>query len=194
MKKIELNSNLLPLIDVGMYGTALDFSEVFSSDIEEGYVNESNEDTLYENYRKYLAETAQEFIDEYFLPTFKKYGVEKIVVTGLWSPTSYNYTNDELNFEIYVSDDWAKWVEPIFRRVYNDGRVQEYAKTNYRDYPGYWNYMPETLEECLKFEDFERCSAEILTLCMVYEDKINANYQDVFECEVYENSYEVFNM
>lgn len=194
MKKIELSTNLLPLISVAMYGTALDFDEVFSSDIEEGYVNESNEDTLYENYRKYLAETAQEFINNNFLCVLKRYGVERIEVTELWSPNAYNYSNDELYFDVYVNDNWEEWIEPIFRRIYNDSRVQAYAKANYRDYPGYWNSMPETLEECLKFEDFERCSAEILTLCMVYEDKINADYQDMFECEVYEYSHEVFNM
>lgn len=74
-----------------------------------------------------------------WLATVKIPGVVSMVAVKIVSPKSYNYSNDYVAIDIVVSPDIIK---PSMVTAFNT-----YMRTNYKSYDGFFNQMPETIEE-----------------------------------------------
>ena len=111
----NIDSNLFPLVCVQMYETQLSpmAYEDYMRELDKG---EPDGDFTYytvdySDWKKELVTVATNYIKENFLKVLKKYGVEDIKGTGIWSPREYNFTGDALDMEITMQDGWEAIME-----------------------------------------------------------------------------------
>jgi hypothetical protein len=103
--ELELTTQLVPFINVGMYGSVIEPYN-FLTDFENNeFIDELEEKGIdiydafnNEEYTKFVYETACEIFNELYLPEIKKLPLN--ITSGkcvkIHSPRQYNYTTDEL--------------------------------------------------------------------------------------------------
>ena len=176
-----LNSGLFPCVCVGMYGSPLG-PDSFEESINNTLAGDPDEEfSFYEvsfsDWCKELTLQAGEYINDNIIEPLKNYGVLSIEATGIWSPKYYNYSNDQLEMTVTMSDDWRGIMAEKVAQWQSNDEVKKYIATNWRSYSGYVNFMPESLDEVLTENDHERQLAAFLTLAMVAEG-INDKSED----------------
>lgn len=202
----SLNSDLLPIINFGMYGSWLDLGERAY-----GYIHDDPDSNPFAEISDYdtgdymddLAGIAGDVISDAIRSSdynVSRYGIAEINVSGHWSPRYYNYANDKLLLEVTI-DTGGETVENWGQRVMDELReyecVEEYCRRVYRDGFGYHNFMP-TYDELADFaacyaRNNSRAVAAVLSCAMVREGLINNDgqptLQGYYEERVLEDTY-----
>ena len=177
--KVELNTCLLPIIDVGMYESILSPDTVFGDwlstpglmDVmtkdEIDYCKEApNQYFNIDAYKKLVATYAMEFISAFFKDIRD---VVKVTVGSnayIDSPPYYNYRSDMLCFEIVISK--AK-IAKIKRAARTTPGFHTWLRETYKSRPGYICAMPSTIECFIKGiagHDIDRALAAYFTFLL----------------------------
>lgn len=169
--KIELTTELLPLLDVGMYNSFLSPDELFSNDYED-MKSENKEETDFDmsKYEADVCKIANKIIQEEFSDTLKKYGVDSIKCVSIGSPKYYNYQNDWGNLDLEVCDDFFMIMESWLQGKclisgWREG-ADRWMRDTYGSCSGFISFMPTTVQELLEHDDVERCVAVYLSLVL----------------------------
>ena len=191
----NIDSNLFPLVCVQMYETQLSpmAYEDYMRSLDEG---EPDGDFTYytvdySDWKKELVTVATNYIKENFLKVLKKYGVEDIKGTGIWSPREYNFTGDALDMEITMQDGWEAIMERSLQTFSEISDCRRYVCENWHSRSGFISFMPQTVEDVLTESDEERRLAAYLTLALVYEDVLEPagdSLENLWEAGMYEFS------
>lgn len=122
--KAKINTNLFPIISVGMYGTVLDPDSMFDNwtidnDKEEGYIN-YDADYFWDNFdNNAFVSTIQRNAHSFLNGTHEANGIEITIKCGdIYSPKYYNFETDQMVMDV----------------TYNKRKVKQYAKDNYEDF------------------------------------------------------------
>ena len=127
--KIKLNTNLVPFFN-GTYNTIFDLS--YKYDDDDDYEIEHNDymDNILETYKK--------------IDVFKNIDfVKKVEFTGWYSPNSYNYSNDELDFVVDI--DKKELFKTLDRLETQD--FKDFLKDVYNHSNGYISFTPNDYDE-----------------------------------------------
>ena len=191
----NIDSNLFPLVCVQMYETQLSpmAYEDYMRELDKG---EPDGDFTYytvdySDWKKELVTVATNYIKENFLKVLKKYGVEDIKGTGIWSPREYNFTGDALDMEITMQDGWEAIMERSLQTFSEISDCRQYVCENWHSCSGFISFMPQTVEDVLTESDEERRLAAYLTLALVYEDVLEPagdSLENLWEAGMYEFS------
>lgn len=173
----ELCGSLCPLVDVGMYESLISLSN-WEDDAMYNLIEDYGEaarafacfgDCDVKGYHKVVQRNAAEIIDEYAMPILESYGVAAIKVMGIWSPREYNFTTDELNFDVYLKDDFMEKFKENMKRFRSNPSLQKYIEDHWWSRSGFISFMPQSMSEIASFEDEERCLACYLTFALLTE-------------------------
>ena len=110
----------------------------------------------------------------------RDYGLLDIKATGIWSPTYYNFNQDELIMDVTMQQGWQSIMAAKVAAWQDREDVKAYISKHWRSFSGYVNFMPESLAEVLTEEDEERQLAAYLTLALVAEG-VNLDCGDIME-------------
>lgn len=177
LKCYKLNSSLCPLVDVGMYNTIISldtWEEDAVYNLKEDYGEAADAfccfgDCDVKGYHKVVQDNAAKIIEAHAMPILKEYGVAAIKVTGIWSPREYNFDTDQLDFEVYLSDDFGKKFKKNMKRFSSNASLQKYIEDHWWSCSGFCSFMPQSMEEIASFEDETRCLACYLTFALLVE-------------------------
>lgn len=203
MENIKLNSSLLPLVDVCMYGGVLDRND-FESEYNELMQDEENSTEYELDWDKFdvaVLEIAAQYVEREIMPLLKKYGVTGFQPIDIWHPREYNFQTDELDFDLELSDDfYDKMKENVVKfQKEDDGTMQDWIGSNWKSRDGFWSYMPQSFDEILHpvnpfCEEAQRVGA-YLTLCLLKEGWDEDDYRES-SCVIYEelecNYYDIW--
>lgn len=190
----ELSGSLCPLVDVGMYDSLISLSNWEDDamyNLQEDYGEAAKAFACFgncdvEGYHKTVQRNAAEIIDEYAMPIFKEYGVAAIKVTGIYSPREYNFTTDELDFEVYLTDDFMEKFKENMQRFRTNPSLQKYIEDHWWSRDGFISFMPQSMSEIESFEDEERCLACYLTFALLTEGYWDNFSEGRTDMELYE--------
>lgn len=141
---LELNTGVLPVLDVGTYGRE---DYIFGWDDED--VPEDAEPDWEELDRSivaYGAPVVEEYIKE-VLPSASVKG------TGVYHPREYNFANDELEFTVSYNPDEYKKLED---KTFNDPAFKDFLKERYSDRSGFFSYLADNLDEFYQQDGWKR--------------------------------------
>lgn len=206
---IQTSTDLLPILNPWLYESAISPSTVFDWEQEE-LTNELPESVnVYEmaiDFKKYLCrlvEFANEVIEAEVLPVLKPYGVVDIKAADFHHPDWYRFGSgrcDVMDFNILVEDEFFEKMAPELARLRTDAEAQQYCIDHWRDRPGFWSYMPGTVEAIAEgwdyFTETRQQSAYLTLLCrenglLWRDDKTqrDGEAQSLWEEKVAENLY-----
>lgn len=127
--KESLNTGILPIVDVDLYSM---LSSGMLDDVPDG--DESKLDTIIQDVApSYIKETIQDV-----LPSVEIYA------TGVYHPREYNYSGDELEFDLVVNENEYNALKD---KVVNDEGFANYLKSNYSSRDGFISSMPDSITE-----------------------------------------------
>lgn len=190
----ELSGSLCPLVHVGMYDSLISLSNWEDDamyNLKEDY-GEAAEvfacfgDCDVEGFHKVVQRNAAEIIDEYAMPILDNYGVAAIKVTGIWSPREYNFTTDQLDFDVYLKDDFMEKFKENMKRFRTNPSLQKYIEDHWWSRSGFLSFMPQSMDEIESFEDEERCLACYLTFALLTEGYWDNFLEGRTDWELYE--------
>lgn len=152
--KIEVSSDLIPILSVNMYNTDLDPESVLFRELEQ--LSQEAVDKYWEffdhkKYDSFILDEARSFIKTEITPEFVSLniGIGDINVIEIHSPKSYNYGGDVLNFDIMVYNVEV-FTEKVLNDIYNDLNQEElsnFLQNKYKSYPGFSSFMPQSIAE-----------------------------------------------
>ena len=158
--KFEVNTNVIPVISVGSYGSGM----------YDDYV--CNADDIKESILDCAPDIVEEAIRE-VCPS------AKVSDCSVYMPRYYNYETDELNFTLDISDE-------DYQRMYdeciNDPDFPKFLKNNYKSYDGFISFMADNMDEFEGQEDYRKLSQLIMFL---YSDSDRDTYQADYDEAVY---------
>lgn len=175
----NLSSGLFPCVCVAMYETLLS-PQFFEDNINEGEEEFSYITVDFDDWKKSLAEAAQDYLKDSIIDVLRDYGLLDIKATGIWSPTYYNFNQDELIMDVTMQQGWQSIMAAKVAAWQDREDVKAYISKHWRSFSGYVNFMPESLAEVLTEEDEERQLAAYLTLALVAEG-VNLDCGDIME-------------
>lgn len=181
--KANLNTNLFPIINVGMYYSCISPENVFDSyNIDDDFENdfsEYNAEQFWDNfdYNKYktkIQELAADFL------TYEIDSNEiKIEAGELYSPKYYNFDTD--NIELTVEFDKVKILNNVFKDV---NTFDTFLNDNYSSYDGFCSFTANNFDEWyIDYKD-EKETAIGALLTYLFKD---TDYKESFNLYVYEN-------
>ena len=146
--KAQINTNLFPIISVGMYNSFLSPENLFNSsqideDKEQGYIfydSEYFDDNFnYDLYQKAIQERA-----DYFLTGLHEAnGIEIEIKTGeIYSPKYYNFATDQLELNV-------KFSKTKVRKFAKDNREEfnTFLKKHFSSYDGFHSHTANNFDE-----------------------------------------------
>ena len=180
--KIELTSELLPILNVGLYESELSPENIFGHIIECLESDNMQEvDFDFADYRRDVAEIARRIITEEFHPELCKYGVNAIAVGEIVSPSTYNFSSDYIEIDIHVTDDFCQNMrEQIdeWRKIPNwENNANQMIKESWGSCSGFISYMPQNVSEIYDFDDYKRCTAAFLCFALYVSGNELIEYQ-----------------
>lgn len=130
IKTITTNSNMITIIDVGMYETELD-PRYMLDDLCEYNNFDGDIDINMQSYKSELAET----IEAYYQNV--KFGLLVLHDFGdIHSPREYNFETDSIDFKIsYSLDMLLTWIND------NKEHVMKHLQEHHTTKPGYYSYV-----------------------------------------------------
>lgn len=204
---IITSTDLLPILCPDLYETAISPFSVF--DWEQQQLAEELPESVdpYEMaidmnlYCCRLTEYANEAIKAEVLPFLKKYGVVDIEAGTLHHPRYNQWGSngfDVLDLKIIVDDEFFTKMAPELERMSKDEAAQQYCRDHWTDRPGFWSWMPGSVEEIMNgwtyFSEEKQKSAYLTLLCrengILWRDEQtheNSDAQTVWEEKVSEN-------
>lgn len=180
LRCVEMNTSLLPLVDVGMYNTYLS-PERFEEQEQCDYIamGRSREEFVCQGgfdcnaYRVAVENAALDYIYKYAMPLLRIYGVAAIQTDGIDSPREYNFATDELRLKVYLTPDFDVRMRGHIEEFSKNASMQRYIEDHFWSKSGFWSWMPKSLDEILAMDDEERCIGAYLTLALYGEGYIN---------------------
>jgi len=127
--KIKLNTDLVPFFN-GTYNTIFDLSHKYDDYDDDEIDHNEYMDNILEAYKS--------------LDIFKNIDfVKKVEFTGWYSPKSYNYGNDELDFVIDIDK------KELFKTLdnLNNKEFKDFLKENYSSYSGFISFTSNNYDE-----------------------------------------------
>lgn len=141
---LELNTGVLPVLDVGTYGRE---DYIFRWDDEEVPEDaEADWEELDRNIIAYGTPVVEEYIKQ-VLPSAKVEG------TKVYHPQYYNYSTDELEFSVSFDVNEYNKLED---KAVKDPAFGDYLKENYKSYSGFFSYLADNLDEFYQQDGWKR--------------------------------------
>jgi hypothetical protein len=202
MKTFEISSNLLPIISVGMYdGQTCSVDNFVDSytiddDLKEGYIG-YNSDTYWNNFdndkfKNFILERAKDFIEYEVKQNLidLNLGIKDIIVHKIVSPKYYNFSTDELYFDLVTTNSFTKNILKVIKNLSTDDAddLAKFLNDNYSSYDGFNSFTDNNISDLVDSikNDEER---EICAFLIWY-----INYNDVIDNVWNEYLYEDFPM
>jgi len=173
--KIELNTAICPIVNVGMYQTHLSPGNMFDSEVSEILASEFLSDAekehfcdqYYDNfntaaYEKVAAKYAMEALDDFIGGIAEHIKLRLLPEAEIISPREYNFYTDELYFTVEAEQTE---LDKILPAVCDDEWFWQWAK-KYTSYDGFLSFMPcykDDFAEAINGEDISRALALYLT-------------------------------
>lgn len=186
MKQIKLNTEILPLLQLDMYGTSIDPNE-FSQRFYDGLDDEDTRtsETEHFDFDAYCAGVkvqAQNVMSDWIIPSLKENNIKYITLTEWHHPLDHFQAKDSLDMIVELEDGWENYAKMELRNIFNQSSaiaakykargienwedadfVKKYIKEHYESRPGFVSFMPNTYEDIVKFDD-ERCYAAAIMI------------------------------
>jgi hypothetical protein len=158
MKTLQLTSSLFPIVRVGTYdGQTCDVNRFIDSyciddDFSEGHVDFDSEGfwDRYDN-SKFVTEIrkrASDYITDEIKPFLVDlgFGITDVVVHDIVSPKYYNFSTDELYFDLIVDEDFTENLAHKVENEFYDSSLAKFLKDNYTSYDGFMSFTANTLD------------------------------------------------
>lgn len=158
--KENLNTGVLPIIDVDMYS--------LNDEIPESATQEGLDEIVQDIAPKYIKEVIQGV-----LPSVEIYA------TGVYHPKQYNFSGDELEFDLVVS---SQEYEALKNKVLSDENFNAFLRNNYKSYDGFVSYMATDVSE-FETQDTWKQVVQVIMFAIQDEDNFEAiknEYLDEF--------------
>lgn len=156
----NLNTGVLRIIDVDMYS--------LNDEIPESATQEGLDEIVQDIAPKYLKEVIQEV-----LPSVEIYA------TGVYHPRQYNFSGDELEFDLVAN---KKEYEALKEKVTSDENFNAFLRNNYKSYDGFISYMADDISE-FETQDTWKQVVQVIMFALGDEDNfgpIRNEYLDEF--------------
>ncbi len=153
--EIKLSTGLLPIIDVGMYGGFLESDYMLESSLSElsPQANEQYWD-LYDHklYVNEIFKLAGDFIQSDIKDYLIELGAIDIIPVKINSPRFYNFENDELYYDLIVSDNFIdNIVNKINSLDTSEGdKLNKFLFDSYKSYDGFHSFMPQCIDDLIE--------------------------------------------
>ena len=188
--KILINSNLFPIISVGMYSSSLDPDIIFDAycieqDFEDHYINYDseyfNDNFMMPEYELAIQNLAKEFFDDTLLEVEN---VKIDVKAGtIYSPKYYNFATDNIDLTVKFNKTKVKNYAKKYTKEFS-----VFLKENYTSYDGFMSFTANNYDQWLKdFNDNEDQSIGAV-LSFIFKDEIKDTQQFFIEY-CYENLF-----
>ena len=177
--RLKMNTAILPLIEVGLYGTNL-------GDIYYNIDSEYNED-----FKNAIVEYGKDKIEEILNnedSIKKEIGHCEIENVSFRSPQWYNYENDSLDFDLIIDNVVPKQILFNVENIYKD-MFFDWIEKSYCSYSGFISFFPYKKEkyiEAIKGKDLERAVAMYIMFLIHISDIDLEQYQFDFEDDIQE--------
>lgn len=191
--KAQINTNLFPIISVGMYCSNLSPENIFPNsqidqDREEGHINYDSE-YFDDNFQNDLyVKAIQDKADYYLSGTHEIEGIKIDIQTGeIYSPRAYNFSTDQLDLEVTYNKSQVKQYAKN-----NQEEFGEFLKNNYSSYDGFYSHTANNYEDWK--EDFKADNPQsigaILTYLFLEEmDYFHDGFYDFCNSELFYNEF-----
>ena len=166
----------------GFYGTYYEPDE--TNEIE--HINQERENNKltqlpydaiefdYEEYENNISESACSVIES----ELSEY-ITKIVFQRLSSPKEYNFTNDSIHCEIWLSPDNEKTILSFLEN--NKDKFAEYLRETYTSYDGFISHYSNDINDWLTDKDLLTGSHELGSILQFICDMNNVTNESIFE-------------
>lgn len=141
---MELNTGVIPVLDVGTYGREDMIFRWDDEDVAEDA--EPDWEELDSNVVAYGSPIVEEFIKS-VLPSASVKG------TGVYHPKYYNFSTDELEFT--VTFDVAEY-NALEEKTFNDPDFGKFLKDHYSSYDGFFSYLADNKDEFYQQDSWKR--------------------------------------
>lgn len=175
---IKTSTSLVPILNPWLYDSAISPNEVFEWEMDELSQELPEEINPYfmsidmDKYLLRLMEYANEVIEADILPELKQYGVTEIIAANFYHPEYYRAFSgrqDIIDLDIIVDDSFFSKMDDELKELCKDEKAQAYCREHWSDYPGFWSFMPNTVEQISEgwdhFSEVRQQSAYITLLC-----------------------------
>lgn len=163
--KEELNTGILPVVNVDMYSLS---DNLYEYDID----RKELDDIALEIAPKYIEDTLSEI-----LPNVS------VIAKSIYHPKQYNYSGDELEFDLVVD---SNAYEELKERTLNNPEFKQFLKDNYSSKSGFVSFMADDLDDFKTQEEWKQMVQVIMF--NIPEDKIELN-NDQYITEFMDNVY-----
>jgi hypothetical protein len=166
---LELNTGVIPVLDVGTYGRE---DYIFRWDDEETPEDaEPDWDELDSNIITYGTPIVEEYIKE-VLPSASVKG------TKVFHPKYYNFQTDELEFK--VSFDIGEYND-LESKTFKDPEFGNFLKENYKSYDGFISYLADNLDEFYQQDGWKRFCQVIMFYLRDRSEDIESSTESFWE-------------
>lgn len=158
--KESLNTGVLRIIDVDMYS--------INDEIPESATQEGLDEIVQDIAPKYIKEVIQEV-----LPSVEIYA------TGVYHPKQYNFSGDELEFDLVANKEEY---EALKEKVTSNENFNAFLRNNYKSYDGFISYMADDISE-FETQDIWKQVVQVIMFAIQDEDNFEAirnEYLDEF--------------
>ena len=164
-KREELNTGVLPVVNVDMYSLS---DNLYEYDIDQKELD----DIVLEIAPKYIEDTLSEI-----LPNVS------VIAKSVYHPKQYNYSGDELEFDLVVDNAGYETLRDI---TVNNAEFKQFLKDNYSSKSGFVSFMADDLDDFKTQEEWKQMVQVIMF--NIPEDKIEQN-NDQYITEFMDNVY-----
>ena len=164
-KREELNTGILPVVNVDMYSLS---DNLYEYDIDQKELD----DIVLEIAPKYIEDTLSEI-----LPNVS------VIAKSVYHPKQYNYSGDELEFDLVVD---SNAYEELKEKTLNNPEFKQFLKDNYSSRSGFVSFMADDLDDFETQEEWKQMVQVIMF--NIPKDKIELN-NDQYITEFMDNIY-----
>lgn len=164
-KREELNTGILPVVNVDMYSLS---DNLYEYDIDQKELD----DIVLEIAPKYIEDTLSEI-----LPNVS------VIAKSIYHPKQYNYSGDELEFDLVVD---SNAYEELKEKTLNNPEFKQFLKDNYSSRSGFVSFMADDLDDFKTQEEWKQMVQVIMF--NIPKDKIELN-NDQYITEFMDNVY-----
>ena len=149
--KSETCTQVIPVIDVGMYDSVLSPYDMFRDYDDNGDEIERSDEEWDRfdsaKYKEIVGKAAAEIVNPLFNGFEDKYGISVKSDGGITSPRYYNFETDELNLTVETADGFMEKALAAIDRFRQNERIVQYVNDNWKTRDGFWSFMPESINE-----------------------------------------------
>ena len=175
----NINTDLLPIINVGLYGTTL--GEYLIESVPDYECNTMKE------IENEICRVGEKIINKTLKSISEYVGKININNVKFESPKFYNYYNDILTFDMEVEDDLVCFIKNIIKKSYDVNDFELFLKDNYKSYDGFISFMPSDLDKFMNENIDWKIIIPFIMYIIIEIKSINLmELQEIFEDEIME--------